>query len=245
MGVRKISSLAILALGLSTAASAQREFDGCGFHGIGQRIQAHAGVFGHGVLQTPRAAIQPDNLKWELPVIATTVLLIEEADVRTADSIQSKTLVKAADRTTNIGLGIELASGALGFIHGCRSSEPRLREASATALAATAEAGLVDLGMKLAFNRHLPNAPGVSSPGDFWTGGRSFPSGHAATSFAFASAMAHEYPEKRWLKWSLYGLATGVSLLRIPAKHHFPSDIVIGGALGYVIGAYAADHAPH
>ena len=61
-------------------------------------------------------------------------------------------------------------------------------------------------------------------------------------SFAFASALAHEFPNKRWVKWGAYALATGVSLSRLPAKKHFPSDVLMGGVVGYVTGAYIADH---
>ena len=101
-----------------------------------------------------------------------------------------------------------------------------------------------DLVLKLAFDRQFPDLPGKKSKGDFWSGGRSFPSGHSMTSFAFASAIAHRYPDKPFVKWGAYGLATTISVLRVPAKHHFPSDVVVGGALGYVIGAYVADRAP-
>jgi len=33
-----------------------------------------------------------------------------------------------------------------------------------------------------------------------------------------------------------------VSLARLPAKKHFPSDVLVGGIVGYVTGAYIADH---
>jgi membrane-associated phospholipid phosphatase len=98
----------------------------------------------------------------------------------------------------------------------------------------------VDLGLKLAFDREFPTTG--NGAGKFWAGGRSFPSGHAATSFAFAAVVAHRYPHKRWLKWSAYALASGVSLSRYPAKKHFPSDILMGAALGYATGAYLGDH---
>lgn len=108
------------------------------------------------------------------------------------------------------------------------------------ALAAMGAAGTVDLGLKLAFDRQFPTTG--NGAGKFWGGGRSFPSGHAATSFAFAAVVAHRYPHNRLLKWSAYALATGVSLSRYPAKKHFPSDILMGATLGYVTGAYLGDH---
>ncbi|GAC1651204.1 MAG: hypothetical protein NVS9B15_11290 [Acidobacteriaceae bacterium] len=212
--------------------------------GTEQRLGDHAQVFLHGLKSVPREMVRPANLKWELPVAAGTILLIEKADVRTADEITSKSLANNSSRITNVGIGLELASGALAYGAGCANGNSRLRETGFTALTAMGEAGLSDLVLKLAFDRQFPDLPGKKSKGDFWSGGRSFPSGHTMTSFAFASAVAHRYPEKKWVKWGAYGLATTVSVLRVPAKHHFPSDIVVGGALGYVIGAYAADHGP-
>lgn len=88
--------------------------------------------------------------------------------------------------------------------------------------------------------REFPFKPG--SHGEFWGGGRSFPSGHAATSTAFASAIARRYPHNRWVKWGACAFASGVALSRYPAKRHYLSDILVGSALGYVTGTYVARH---
>ncbi len=109
-----------------------------------------------------------------------------------------------------------------------------------TALEAMGAANGVTLLLKAATNRQYAYKAG--SEGEFWEGGKSFPSGHAATSFAFASVIAHRYPNKRWLKWSAYGLATGVSLVRLAGKRHFPSDTLVGATVGYITGTYLAKH---
>jgi membrane-associated phospholipid phosphatase len=80
------------------------------------------------------------------------------------------------------------------------------------------------------------------SRGEFWEGGKSFPSGHSAASFAFASVLTHRYPHNPWVRWGAYALATGVSLGRLAGKKHFPSDVLVGATVGYVTGAYLADH---
>jgi membrane-associated phospholipid phosphatase len=108
------------------------------------------------------------------------------------------------------------------------------------ALTAMGAAGTFDLALKLTFDREFPFKPG--SQGAFWGGGRSFPSGHAMTSFAFASAVAHRYPHNRWVKWGAYAFASGVALSRYPAKRHYLSDILVGSTLGYVTGTYVAQH---
>ncbi len=64
----------------------------------------------------------------------------------------------------------------------------------------------------------------------------SFPSGHAATAFAFASVIAHQYPQL-WVKIVVYTLATGVAWSRLNDNVHFTSDVVVGAGIGLFIGS--------
>jgi membrane-associated phospholipid phosphatase len=57
----------------------------------------------------------------------------------------------------------------------------------------------------------------------------SFPSGHSAGSMAVARAFAREYPEHRAVA---YALAGGIALAQIPRCAHYPSDVVVGLAVG-------------
>ena len=212
----------------------------CNVHGFAHQTWTETSKFAGGLKSAPRNALRVSNLKWELPVLAATGILIAEADRPADNRIQSKSLQQLAGRWSNVGIGLELGSAALSYGLGCREQHAYLQNTGFTALAAMAAAGTVDLGLKLAFDRQFPYSR--NSTGKFWGGGRSFPSGHAATSFAFAAVVAHRYPERRWLKWSAYALATGVSLSRYPAKKHYPSDILIGATLGYVTGTYMATH---
>lgn len=215
----------------------------CSVGSATHEVGTDANAFWHGILHAPRNAIRPSNLAWELPIGAATGILIAEVDRPAANRIQSKSLQDTAGKWSNVGLGMELGAGALGWTAGCIGHHSKLSEASFTALTAVGAAGVADLGLKLAFDRQFPY--GQNSTGKFWGGGRSFPSGHSATSFAFASVIAHRYPHNRWVKWGAYALASGVSLSRYPAKKHFPSDILVGATLGYVTGAYIADHTAH
>ncbi len=74
--------------------------------------------------------------------------------------------------------------------------------------------------------------------GKFFTGGNSFPSGHAAQAWALATVVAHQYREKRWVQVTAFGLAGVVSGARIGARKHFVSDVVVGSLLGYLIGRH-------
>jgi len=213
---------------------------GCSVHGFFHDTWSETLQFGYGLKGVPRSAVRPSNLKWELPILAATGVMIAKVDRPADNRIQSISLQQTAGQWSNIGLGLEIGSAALIYGIGCGKHHPYLRDTGFKALAAIGAAGTVDLALKLAFDREFPFKPG--STGKFWGGGRAFPSGHSAASFAFAAVVAHRYPKNKWVKWGAYALATGVSLSRYPAKKHYPSDILIGATLGYVTGTYLAKH---
>jgi membrane-associated phospholipid phosphatase len=65
----------------------------------------------------------------------------------------------------------------------------------------------------------------------------SFQSGHTASSFAAATALAFFYPRAAPLA---YTLATGVGVSRVHLGVHFPSDAAVGGVIGIGIGTFSA-----
>ncbi len=81
--------------------------------------------------------------------------------------------------------------------------------------------------------------------GTFFQGGASFPSEHSAIAWSVASVIAHEYPGTL-TKIAAYGLASAVTLTRVTGKQHFPSDVVVGSALGWYFArqVYRARHDP-
>lgn len=78
--------------------------------------------------------------------------------------------------------------------------------------------------------------------GKFWSGGDSFPSEHAAAAWSIASVVADEYPGLL-PKVAAYGLASAISAARVTSKEHFPSDALVGSAIGWLVGQYVyRDH---
>jgi len=61
----------------------------------------------------------------------------------------------------------------------------------------------------------------------------SFPSGHAASAFAFAAAMGRAEPGL-WLP--LHVAAATVAYSRVHTGVHYPSDVVVGAAIGNLCG---------
>jgi undecaprenyl-diphosphatase len=60
----------------------------------------------------------------------------------------------------------------------------------------------------------------------------SFPSGHAASAFAFATAVGHVLPHEAA---ALRGLAALVAYSRVHTGVHYPGDVVVGSLLGGAI----------
>ena len=239
--IRGLLLVLVLCTAMSSAAQDPAGTGEGGCRQIAGQLPHTASTFGHGLAAAPRNAIRLRNLKWELPIAAATGLLIASSDDHINRHIHSPSFAQAASQGSNVGLGIELGTAGMMYLVGCSGHRSSYAANTGfTALEAMGAASLMTTGIKVATNRQYAYA--ANAHGEFWEGGRSFPSGHAAISFAFASVIAHRYPNKRWLKWSVYGLATGVSLARVGGKKHFASDILVGGTLGYVTGTYLATH---
>jgi undecaprenyl-diphosphatase len=64
----------------------------------------------------------------------------------------------------------------------------------------------------------------------------SFPSGHSASAFAFATSVAREWPA---VGVPLIGAATTVAYSRVHNGVHYPSDVVVGAGLGVTAAGVA------
>ena len=55
--------------------------------------------------------------------------------------------------------------------------------------------------------------------------------------WTLAGVIAGQYPSK-WVQVSVYSIASGVSVTRVLGQEHFPSDVLVGAAAGWLIGHY-------
>ncbi len=217
----------------------------CSFGPFGRNLGRGSKAMLHGIAAAPRNMIRPKNLAWELPVAgAITALAVTNADQRAVDHFTSTTTEKNATKWSDVGIGLELGAGAVGWIAGCASDKPSLANNTLTALVAAGYGQLINLAAKETFRRQYPYK--TPNTGDFFASGRagSFPSGHATTGFAFAAAISKKYPHNWWVILGSYGAATAISMARVPAKKHYPSDLIMGAALGWATGTYIANHTP-
>jgi hypothetical protein len=120
--------------------------------------------------------------------------------------------------------------------HGKLAGDNHAKETGLLALEALGHAQVFVFAMKQVSNRQRPYQN--DGTGSFWKGGNSFPSGHAASSFAVATIFAREYRDHIAVPIVAYSLATAISISRIGAQRHWMSDIFVGGSMGFLIGRY-------
>jgi undecaprenyl-diphosphatase len=87
----------------------------------------------------------------------------------------------------------------------------------------------VNYAVKVTVRRHRPELPGLE-PLTPTVSRLSFPSAHATTSFAAASAYRRVAPAA-----PLYAAAVAFALSRPYLGVHYPSDVLAGAALGTIV----------
>ena len=128
-------------------------------------------------------------------------------------------------------LWLGIAAGL--FVAGGRTGR---RAAVVGAIAIGATSALVNLPMKFASGRARPDRETSGVPTQRWVmmpASTSFPSGHSASAFAFAGAVAGTMPE---LAVPLRALAAAVAYSRVHTGVHYPGDVIVGSLVGATIG---------
>ena len=131
------------------------------------------------------------------------------------------------------GLGWVAGGIALAILGGARGR----RAGAATAVASLAATYVVQTRVKPIFRRVRPFVNREARVVGIRPADHSFPSGHTASSFAAATALAFFYPKAAPLA---YGVATAVGVSRVHLGVHFPSDAAVGGVIGIGIGTFSA-----
>jgi hypothetical protein len=226
----------------STAtASTQETQPICGITKLGRCIR-DLGEDEKAIFTSP-LRLQPKDGYWLAPLGAATGLAIAyDADASEAVGVnpgRTNTANKIADFGSFIATGAE---GAGIYFIGLAKKDPKLAETGRLADEAIIDSGTVTLVTKLASNRQRPRQG--NGQGDFWPYGTqhwewdsSFPSDHATASMALARVIAGEYPHW-YVMVPAYGFAETISMSRIFANQHFPSDILVGQAVGFITGSY-------
>src|SRR5216683_7280639 len=217
----------------------------CGVAHLGQCLKD----IGHdqaGIWTSPLRISSRDAL-WLVPFAAGTGVAIHY-DAQAQQNLGiDKSRIDTSNTISAFGSPYATFGSAAGlYFLGLGTHNEHLAETGRVGAEAVADASLVVEALKLATNRERPNEG--NGQGGFWPHGTrsyeldgSFPSGHAAASFALARVIASEYPSKP-VQVAAYAFALAISASRVTARQHFPSDVLVGGTLGYLIGGYVVRH---
>lgn len=183
--------------------------------------------------------VRPHDLIWLLALgAATGVTLSTDTDAMrnlSRDPGFNKDCVNAS----NYLLGSEMAVPVALFGIGYMKDNTHARETGILSGEALADGVIVEEITKIILRRERPlydNAAGNFFAPNVGTDG-SFPSSHSMLAWSVAAVIAGEYPST-WAQIGIYSTATSVSLMRVLGQEHFPTDVLVGGAAGWLIGHY-------
>ena len=137
--------------------------------------------------------------------------------------------VSQAAMYSRISVGLALLLALAGGRNGTRAAVQGMASVGVTA-------AVVNLPFKPLMRRRGPDHKGLFTPGRTrvrMPGARSFPSGHTAASFAFATGVGRELA---WTRPPLYTLAALVGYSRVHAGVHYPLDVIGGALAGVAVG---------
>ncbi len=189
---------------------------------------------------TSPAQIRVHDLEWMLPLAAATGAGIA-TDHHAMASVVSRnpSFNQANVNASNVLIGGFIAAPVAIYGFGHFEQDEHARETGILGGEALLDGVVVEEITKVIFRRERPmydNAHGLFFNKNAHLDS-SFPSSHSVLAWSAASVLAEEYPS-RWTRVGVYSLATGVCLTRVMGQEHFPSDVLVGSALGWLVGHY-------
>ena len=190
-----------------------------------------------------------NDLKWMLPLAGATAAAFETDHTTMTEVVSSNPSFNQTNINMSNGLvGSFIAAPVAMFGVGHLRHNERMTETGLLGSEAMVDAVAVDEVVKLCAFRERPNVD--NAQGKFFIGSAgldsSFISEHSIIAWSSAAVIAGEYHSK-WVQLGVYTLAAGVSATRVMGREHFPSDVLLGAASGWLIGHYvfrAHHHAP-
>ena len=211
---------------------------------------SHTGLAGHFIdllqdqkqIITSPARIRLSDATWLVPLGGITAGLFATDRQYSASFSQNPSTLRHYREVSDAGLASLVGAGAGLYLFSYPTHNPHWRETGFLAGEAALNSLIEVEALKYSLQRPRPNQSGS---GQFFNSGTSFPSEHAAAAWSIAGVIAHEYPGTL-PKLFAYGMASAISFSRVHAREHFPSDVLIGSALGFLISqsVYRRRHDP-
>jgi hypothetical protein len=184
-----------------------------------------------------------DDATWLMPLgEATAGFLATDPATARATTNDSKTINRYRS-LSNYGVASLIGVGGGLYVWGKMTHDDHKRETGVLAAEAVIDSLGVNSALQYSFGRERPYQD--NGEGLFFHGGTSFPSDHAVMAWSAASVIAHEYPGPL-TDVLAYGMATAVTASRVLGREHYPSDVVVASAIGWLIGreVYRRHHDP-
>jgi membrane-associated phospholipid phosphatase len=184
-----------------------------------------------------------DDASWFLPFAEATAGMVA-TDRAVVRALPGNSGTQGRFRSfSDAGAASFVAAGGGMYLVGRVMHNDHKRETGILTLEAITDSLAVNSALKYSFGRERPYQD--QGRGSLFQVGTSFPSDHAAVAWSAASVIAHEYPGTL-TQVLVYGAATAVDLSRVTGREHFPSDVVIGSGMAWLIGreVYKRHHDP-
>ena len=181
------------------------------------------------------------DANWLAPLggLAAALLATDSAASRHFSSSPAR--ITESRTFSNMGAASLIGTAAGLYLWGKMRHNEHMRETGLLSGEAVIDSSLAAVAIKSAAGRERPYVD--NAQGRFRQGGNSFPSEHATAAWSAAGIIAHEYPGPL-TKLFAYGMASAISASRVTGQEHFPSDVLIGSVLGYLIAQHVY-HAHH
>jgi membrane-associated phospholipid phosphatase len=196
---------------------------------------------------TSPVRVRTHDLVWLLPFGAAMGITLSTDTDAMRDVSRDRQFNKDNVNASNYLLGGTIAVPVGLYGVGLFNGNAHARETGLLSGEALVDSVVVDEVAKVIFRRERPLYNNAA--GDFFAanvgGNGSFPSLHSTVAWTVAGVVAGEYPSK-WVQIGMYSVASTVSLTRVLGQEHFPTDVLVGGVGGWLIGHYVFEkHQPH
>lgn len=192
---------------------------------------------------TSPVRVRVPEATWLVPAAGFTAgLFATDSDFMRRFSHNPNTLARYS-HLSNYGLGAMAGIAGGAYFLGMATHNEHEHETGFLSGEAAIDSAIATEAISYMTRRERPLVDNAN--GSFWKGGTSFPSDHSAAAWAIAGIVAHEYPSPL-IKFLSYGAATAVSVSRVKAEQHFPSDVAVGSAIGWLVSQYVYNehHSP-
>jgi len=189
-------------------------------------IKAMIKAMGRDIVNLPSR----QNLVW-VGVGAGLTAAAHPLDSKTNATLAGPTLNKVFAPGAVMGQSYTLLPiAATVYAFGRIEDQPKVSHMGSDLIQSLAIAELLTQSLKYSVRRERPDGSGPNS----------FPSGHAADTMAFATALERHFDWRLWLP--AYTFASYVAISRLHDNVHYLSDVMAGSAIGIIAGRTVTRH---